>query len=224
MINDILYPNKCMFCGEPLDVNIPFCKNCFERVKSLSDNRCNRCGREVENCFCKVGDFAFSRNISCFYYSGPVRTMVSRFKYHNLFQLSASISKYMIQEIDDKYSDFTADFITFVPMHFAKLVVRGYNPAKLIAQRISNSISVPIEDVLTSKFTFKSQKHLSREQRRKNVKGKFRVKKRDIEGKNVLLIDDVMTTGSTLSECALMLKRAGAKEVRTATFAITLKK
>ncbi len=219
----LVYPQRCIFCGNVVKDKIIICNDCIGSVKPIGDNICLSCGVDKEYCSCKVGDFAFLRHISYFYYEGAVKTLVKRFKFRNTPQLVSIMSDYMANRINDKYNDFTFDFITFVPSSLMKFLIRGYNPAQLLAQNISKKLDIPLKNVLGAKFRLLPQKY-SKQNRRKSVKGKFYVKNIDIKDKRILLIDDIMTSGSTMSECARVMKRAGAKEILCSTFAITCKK
>lgn len=224
MIDKYIYVNRCVFCGKIISEHKLFCEDCKGKAHAIVKEPCQYCGREKEFCNCKIGDFAFDRNISYFYYDDVVSKIIYRFKFHDKLSLGSTISKYMLTAISDKYNNFTFDFVTYVPMFLLKRLYKGYNPAFVLAEYISKSMNLPLKSALGCKFRTKSQKSVPYKDRRKNVKGKFYVKHCDVKDKSILLIDDVMTSGSTLSECARMLKKAGAKQVLCATFAITLKK
>lgn len=223
-MSNILYPNKCIFCGKVIGEEKMICSRCVKTVLVVGENTCERCGRDVENCGCKLGDFAFARNISCFYFENSVKKLIYRFKFDKKLLLGKLIAEYMSSAIADKYKDFTFDFVTFVPSNYIKRVFKGFNSAEILARNISDELNLPVVDTLGSKFHLKSQKSMSKKLRMKKIRGRFFVKESDLKGKHILLIDDIMTTGSTLSECARVLKKAGASEISCATFAITLKK
>lgn len=218
-----LYPDKCYFCGGLTVSGAPVCKECLSKLATVSQNLCPRCGADIEYCNCKAGDFAFLRNISFFHYDGPVALLIKRMKFHNSPQLTRFMADFMINQIRDKYKDFTFDFVTYVPSSRLKLAKNGYNGAQLLAERVAYELSLPLRTVMRKKFSLKSQKTSNKSERRKNVRGKF-VSLCALNGETVLLIDDIMTTGSTMSECARVMKNSGAKEILCSTFAITLKK
>lgn len=218
-----LFPDKCGFCGKVVEPGKNVCKDCLSKLSVVSANACTRCGADVEYCNCKVGDFAYSRNISFFHYEGPALMAVIRMKYHSSPQLAGFMADFMVNQIRDKYNDFTFDFVTFVPSFRLKYAKRGYNTAGLLAEKIASALNLPLKTVLKKKFSLKAQKYQKKSMRRKNVRNKFEAIC-DLKGTRVLLIDDIVTTGSTMSECAKTMKKAGAKEVLCSTFAITLKK
>ena len=211
-----------MFCGRVLADNNSVCNDCLDSVKYISGDTCERCGVEKEYCNCKVGDFAFKRNIGAFYYAGGVKKMITRLKYYDIPQVADDMSDFMAERVDVKYKDVTFDFVTYVPTSPLKSARYGYDRTYLIAKKISEKTKIPLVRALRKKLFAFDQKYRTAKQRRENVKGKFKPVMQ-LKGKNILLVDDVMTTGSTLSECARVLKRMGAKQVFCVTFAITLK-
>lgn len=218
-----LFPNKCIVCSELSEDGKAICRNCYKKLPVTSGRICERCGREELYCNCKIGDFAFVRNISLYRYEDSAKKLLLNFKYHNKPQLAVYMGHKMSKLISVMYKDIKFDYITYVPMTHLKLFSRGYNQAKLLAEQISKDIRVPIAPLLIKKLSLRSQKYTRGKNRRDNVKNKFK-SIQILNSKTVLLIDDVMTSGSTLSECAYALKKANADKVYCATFAITCKK
>ncbi len=220
----LLFPEKCVYCGEIiLSSPIPICKQCSSKMPIIKGIRCKYCSREQTQCFCKLGDFAFTKNVSVLKYDGAAATIIKRLKFGKHPQLADFIGKEIAITVHQSYSDIDFDFVTFVPMNKYKLFKRGFNQAQVIAEKVSKQLNLPILSTLTKKFSVKEQKYKNKKERLKGVRGQFKAIS-TYDGKTILLIDDVFTTGSTLSECSLMLKRAGALQVYTATFAITYKK
>ena len=114
-----------------------------------------------------------------------------------------------------------ADVLMPVPLFWWKKLRRGYNQAELLAQIISQETGMPIQNVLTRVKNTKTQTRLRESERCDNVKKAFTVQTNDIKDKKILLIDDVLTTGTTMNECARVLKDAGAGEVYACVAAIT---
>lgn len=114
------------------------------------------------------------------------------------------------------------DCIIPVPLHLSRKRERGYNQSKILAEEISKTVSVPVtKKVLIRKKKTKDQTHLSPEERERNVRGAFVVRANSVlQGKKVILVDDVMTTGATLKECARVIKEAGAREVVGVTLVV----
>lgn len=220
---DLIYPCKCIFCGRSTEKET-VCSECSKELKFVSDEACRNCGHDKESCNCKAGDYAFSELISVFYYTGAAKHMLIRYKFHKKPFLAVYISRYLSELISVKYKGLTFDCVAFVPSSKLKMLLRGYNTAQLIAKDISKKLDIPLVDALGCKFRLISQKRLKKRDRRVKSRGKFYVKNGSLSGKSVLLIDDIKTSGATLSECSYVLKKAGARDVKCATFAITLKK
>ena len=215
------FPDKCYYCGKfVLDKKVNICDNCLKTLPLIKGKKCAICGREEFSCFCKIGDFAFAANYSFMRYSGPCADIVKRFKFSGLPQLSEFMGNELGCYLKNECKDIKFDFVTFVPMHPIDEFRRKYNQSRLLAIRVAKHLDLKVVDCLSKRFSFKHQKSLNREERHKQIKGKFIVKK-DLSNKTVLLIDDVFTTGATLNECAKVMKKAGAETVYTATFAIS---
>lgn len=220
----LLFPEKCVYCGEViLKSSVPICEKCAKNIPIIKGERCKYCGREYSECFCKLGDYAFTRNVSVLKYDGIAATIIKRLKFGKKPQLARFVGAEVAFCVKNNYSDIDFDFITFVPMNRFKLFKRGFNQAEIIANEVGKALGLPVKNTLSKKFSFKDQKSRRRKERIKSVKGQFKALSQ-YDGKTILLIDDVITSGATLSECSLMLKRSGALQVYTATFAITYKK
>lgn len=210
-------------CGDIILDKKEVCTKCLNDLPYVTGETCQRCGAALDRCNCKVGDFAFFQNIAPFYYEKSAKQAVIRMKFHNKPQLCKFMSDVMYNYICVKYKDITFDCITFVPSDRLKMLRKGFNQSELLAKRISTHMKVPLDNLLTKKFSFVSQKNKRKERRRKDVHGLYNSNK-SVKDETILLIDDILTTGSTASECARILKKAGAKRVYCATFAITCKK
>jgi len=170
---------------------------------------------------CKRTDFAFDRAWSACLYEGVLKNLVQLFKYKGKLALSPILCDKITGFIKDNKEIIEGiDSITFVPLYNDWLNEREYNQSGILASAISREFGIPIIKPMEKIVRTKRQNELSREERLINLAGVFQIKGHDIlTGRKVLLIDDVMTTGSTLSECASTLKGSGAKEVRCLTLA-----
>ncbi|WP_250277759.1 ComF family protein [[Clostridium] colinum] len=195
-ILDFLYPNKCIFCEEvmPMGEEESICKYCYMNINFICDDK--------------------EPNLSVFYYDEATRFSILRLKYNNQKQYAKVFAKIMynkLTKIDlNKY-----DFIICVPMHSKKKKKRGYDQAEVIAKELSKLTNIPFEEnnLIRTKNTLPQSK-VSFEDRSKNVKGVFRVINPDnIKNKNILLIDDIYTTGNTINNCGKELKKAGANSI-----------
>ncbi len=218
-----LFPNKCVCCGNIIPEKISICDECRKNLHRIEGKLCEFCGREIPHCNCRRSENGFRRNVSVFRYDGSAAQIVKRFKMGKIPQISVYISNEMSMLIEREYGAVEFDCVTFVPMTRIKEMRRGFNHAELIAKRVSDNLHLPMRSLLKRSLGIHSQKSLNSVNRYKNVRGKFHTVK-SVQGMTVLLVDDVITTGATLSECALQLKSAGAAAVFSATFASTYKK
>ena len=156
------------------------------------------------------------------YYKGRVRASIIRYKFYGKTVYATHFAKLMHGMIEKRMED-DIDLITWVPLSKRKLRRRGYDQAELVAKELSKIMGIPLVCTLKKIRNNKSQHTIKNEaQRRANVIGAYEsIEDIDIWNKNVLLVDDVLTTGSTLSECARTLKVAGVNEVFVATIAKT---
>lgn len=153
-------------------------------------------------------------------YDDALKELVHLFKYRSKTVLAKAFSKLMIDYIKDNPEITDVDLITVVPLHKERLKEREFNQSLLIAGPVSKEYSLTLTNALDKVRKTRYQNELLKSERLKNLEGAFHVSpKATIEGKRILLIDDVMTTGSTLSECARTLLGGGAKSVKCFTLA-----
>ncbi|QSZ27961.1 ComF family protein [Aceticella autotrophica] len=221
---DLFFPPKttCLLCGEIIKEQFMICKNCEKKLKFIDERACKICGKPLEQYGicpdCENNRHIFDCNVSAFEYDEKMKELIARFKYYNERQLSDFFSYYMTESI--KKRDWNIDVIIPVPLHKSKLNERGFNQSELIARNISYKLNVGMSKALRRLRDTPTQTVLNREYRINNVKDAFKALYFDaIKGKNILLIDDILTTGATLDECAKVLKDAGATKVYTATIA-----
>ena len=227
-IKNSIFPNhyKCITCGKEINYNgFDFCEDCIEDLPQINGKICLRCGEPLNSmanyCLnCKNSKHYFKRNLSAFTYDKPVSDHIMNLKYNNKRYLGEIFTGFLVQ----KYIELgiSAELIIPVPLHPNRLKERGFNQAEIIANPLAQKLNIPISiDALTRiKDTPKQSLSKSHEDRLLNIKDAFEVNdKSKIKGKTILLIDDVYTTGSTLSECANALLKAKAKEVYCLTVA-----
>ncbi|GAI01499.1 unnamed protein product [marine sediment metagenome] len=151
----------------------------------------------------------------------PVDKIIHHFKYRKKTKLAVFLGRAMASIIKSDHFLKNADIIVPVPLFWWKNLRRGYNQAALLSEIISQECDIKINDIMRRIKNTKTQTKLNEEKRRKNVLNAFALKSNGIKDKIVLLVDDVMTTGATINECARVLKNAGAKEVYSCVAAIT---
>ena len=220
-IKESLFPLSftCDGCGiEVFDENL--CPECLKNTTFNDKYTCPICGRKVarnEICIeCKAKPPLFESAVSALIYEGTTVKLIHKFKNGDAY-----LKDYFADLIVPKLADFPQiDYIAFVPMTKKAESKRGYNQSKLLAESISKRINVPVCDVIEKIKDTTAQKALSGKDRAKNLEGSFKAKSKDaLLDKNVLLVDDILTTGATADAICMNLFRAGAMKVFLATIA-----
>lgn len=154
-------------------------------------------------------------------HEGPVRTLVHDYKYLGKVHLRRPLALLIAERLVEAVSRRGADLIVPVPLHVRRLRSRGFNQSLLLAEMVSRRWQLPLERRLLRRVRWtEPQINLAPRERRENVRGAFAVADNErVSGKRIVLVDDVLTTGSTVDECAGALKRAGAAEVMVVTVA-----
>lgn len=209
---DLVFPNRCPFCDELITWEKLSCDKCYSEIMWADENVCKRCGKD--NCICSE-DIFYDRCYPVAYYEGVVKKAVVALKSKNglnFADIIADVASYKMNS--DGITD-DIDYIVPVPMSRRKLNVRTYNQAMEIAKSLKRLINKKIcNNVLYKHYQDFSQHELNSDERKENVKGLFYLNNNvSLKDKNILLCDDVMTTGSTVNECSRLLKSAGAKSV-----------
>ncbi len=194
------------------------CRHIAKRVQSPSKVRSTlrfRCAN------CAHRTIHFDAAVAAYRGRGIVRDVIHEFKYNRQIHLRHLVARWLGGALDDeRLRNHRFDVIVPVPLHPARQRERGFNQASLLAQLLSAHTSIPCKPLLKRIRYTTTQTALDRSERMENLHNAFRLRKNaDVRGLRMLLIDDVLTTGSTLSECARVLKRAGAKSVHAATAA-----
>lgn len=224
-VADLVYPPHCLICGVDIghDHEEKLCNECRNSIPFISGRACARCGAPVgehtvtDGCpQCSGRRLAFSMAAAAGRYEGVLRELILQLKYGHRGVLAAPMAALMLRCAEKNSIAGGMDFVVPVPLHTRKLTQRGFNQAELLARRVAAHLGIQVRsDVLVRVKNTPSQTGLDRPSRRRNVAGAFAVPADcDLGGARLLLVDDVMTTGSTLSECASALRRAGVDEVR----------
>ena len=218
---DLFYPQRCVACDRRAsDV---LCRPCFEALPEIGHPACARCGLptafETPLCEeCKNTDFGFESARAPLRYEGAGKELVHALKYrgytHVVWKVAAPL---MLGTLADRQR---FDAVVPVPLHRARRRKRGFNQAELLAKGIARKINAPVSDTLEVVRSTRDQVELSAAGRRANVAGAYRARG-PVTG-TVLLVDDVFTTGATMSACAGTLLRAGAREVHALSLCRTV--
>ncbi len=241
-----LFPADCRLCAAPL-INIsrlPVCEDCLSAMHPISVGTCAICGERLLSPFavtreageprcglCRRIEPPFARATAYGSYEGGLRELIQLLKYEQVRPAAGVLGRMLNEAIADLEPAFgdASPLVVPVPLHPSKLRQRGFNQSELIAraaikQKAKAERWALRAGVLKRRRPTQSQTGLTRHQRRENIRGAFAVAKPDeVAGREILLVDDVFTTGTTLSECARILRRSGASKVWVATVARTLK-
>ncbi len=214
MLLDLLFPRRCLVCGRPGTV---LCHGCTTTLPRLSEPLCSRCGAPVawpvERCReCSGRRLAFASARAGVEYDAAVRALVSAWKERGLRSLAA-LAASIVEEIVPAPS---ARLITFVPPDGDRSLRRGHHPPERLARELARRWALPLVPLLGRTRPLAQQRGLSRTERRRNVRGAFRAGA--VRGP-VLLVDDVYTTGATVSAAATALRAGGATSIEVVTFA-----
>lgn len=223
-------PPRCVACGENFDSLYPlaFCSHCLDRIPFVTKPVCSRCdrplrGEEGDLCReCQRETRSYEQAMAVAVYDGYLRELLLTAKYNFRPDLARGLGTILAAWAENETRVERSEVIIPVPLHPEKLAVRGYNQAELMAGPLAAFLRRPLRgDVLQRIKPTVSQSKLSRRQRKENMKGAFLVVNCPaVAGKEVLLVDDIRTTGYTLSAAARALLMAGAKRVKALTLAV----
>lgn len=228
---DLLLPPACNFCGADLpSLSQPplFCPACQQAFRTLQERVCRRCAaptgpdhREDDCARCRDRRYHFQAAVALGVYQGPLREAVIRMKQNVHESLTLSMGYLLAERIREMLPEPSLDLLVPVPTHWLKRLWRGVNGPDLLAEAIAKRLRVPAaDDVIRCRRRTQKQGTLLPSERVANVRGAFAFNADyDIVGSHVLLVDDIMTTGSTASEAARTLRSAGAARVTVAVVA-----
>lgn len=207
-ILNLFFPTRCPVCNDIINVNDRFCPDCTEKI-TLYTGRFHISG--ASECF------------SAFEYNKEIIPAVFLMKKGNCGNSAHAFGAYLADVLKNNNISEKTDIIVPVPMSEHSRRKRGYNQSELIAEVISVETGIPIKCIVRKVRETKEQKTLGKAGRKLNLRNAFQITE-NITGKRILLIDDICTTGSTLSEIALLFRKNGAKDVVCATAMKVIKK
>jgi competence protein ComFC len=218
MMLDWLYPPACAGCGA---AGQRWCTNCQTNTLDIGMKVCEQCGEpnHTGRClYCRHSPPAYTAVRSWAVYGGPVRHALHQLKYRQNLALGDSLSVHLIQLY--KKLNWPVDFIVPVPLSRKRKRTRGYNQAALLARPLSLATGIEYRPNALGRIRETvSQVGLSGQERLKNVSGAFTARPELVQGKKIMVIDDITTTGATIQHCATALLSAGAVEVYGLTVA-----
>lgn len=233
-MGDLVYPPRCHLCDTylPADEREPFCQSCIIQCQQLLSAQCPRCAAPFPtmpagavNCpHCQNEDFAFTASLAWGAYQPPMRSLILQIKHQAHESLAYHSGTMLARQFHSQLKQWPIDAIIPVPLHWSRRFWRGYNQAEVMASAVAKVVQKPLRTWwLWRTRKTPLQASATAAQRRKNL---LRSMKANIpvhcKGQHLLLIDDVMTTGSTADACARALLQAGAGSVRVLVLARAL--
>jgi competence protein ComFC len=225
----LFYPATCVVCAANVERSEYLCADCQRRAPRIVAPFCTKCSEPFSGAITQAFSCAncehrllhFDCAVAAYRSRGLVRKLVHEFKYAKQRHLRYPLAGWLRETLDDpRLRGRHFDAIVPVPLHPARERERGFNQAALLADLLGAAIGGAVRPVLERTRYTTTQTAYDRAERIENLRGAFRLRKnQDVRDLRVLLIDDVLTTGSTLSECARVLKDAGAVSIHAATAA-----
>ncbi|MEZ5692041.1 MAG: ComF family protein [Rickettsiales bacterium] len=230
---NIIFPPQCLICKNIVSENGTLCLDCWQQIRFISDPICEKCGTSFEydmgnNALCAGcihDEPKYTRARAAFCYDEHSHKLITRLKYSDQTQLAITYSNWLINAGKEFIE--VSDIVTPVPLHYLRFIGRRFNQSALLASNLASKTNISyLPDLLKRKRYTKPQTGLTKKQREKNVRNAFLVNEhyiKSVKNKNILLIDDVFTTGSTINQCSKSLLKAGASQVNVLTLARTIK-
>jgi competence protein ComFC len=225
----LVYPPSCTICAAPVEYSEYLCADCEAKLSRIVPPLCAKCSEPFDGAItaafacanCAHRTLYFDAAVSAYRSRGIARHVILNFKYGRQIHLRHLVGRWLIAALDDpRLRERRFDVIVPVPLHPARQRERGFNQAELLANRIEAHLGVAVRPVLQRVRFTTTQTAFDRAERVQNLRHAFRLRRNaDVRKLDVLLIDDVLTTGSTLSECARVLRENGARSVYAATAA-----
>ena len=227
---EILFPRRCLCCGDPLlfqgSLRFPICRSCSQALSPIeAERRCLVCSvpliSELQRCTrCSERRYSFTANFSLYEYRGPIRQIISQFKFSNRRSLAGLIARLLRPELDRRYPG-----LSVVPVPGSRRSVRrrGWDPMHEVARALHRACGAVVLPLLKRR-SGGPQKGLHYEERLENIRGTIQLSRsgRSSGGlpRRVVLLDDIFTSGATADECARVLRQAGVRQVYVLTLAM----
>ena len=230
-LGTLFHPPHCAGCDTPTSAGDHLCERCLADVEKrrLRPPFCAICSEPFEGAIdraftcpnCHDRRFRFGAAVATYRSRGLVRDLIHAFKYNGRFELRRPLAAWLAQGLRDvRLSEPGIDALVPVPLHPRRKRERGFNQAQVLAEHISDAASLTVEPLLRRIRYTTTQTNFDRRERIENLRGAFDLAKGAVvRERNLVLVDDVFTTGSTADECALVLRQAGAASVRVLTIA-----
>lgn len=216
---DFLFPPFCHICKEKMGNSKIVCEDCLSKIQHATSERIetefNRKFRDAKiiSEFCSL--FVFEKD-------KEFQTLIHTLKYDGKLYVGKFLGQLIAVELKEKLQSWNCDIIIPVPLHPVKRAERGYNQSDFIAKGISSILKIPVSTKILKRKRFtQSQTTMTLTERKENIEGAFSLRNGvSVTGKKIILLDDVITTGATISECGRVLLNAGAEKVFALSAAI----
>ena len=217
----LVFPHKCAACGKTMPGRRTemLCETCDRQLHAITEPRCKRCSKPVDDLTqelcedCAKREFIVSGGKALYRYDERMQQVIRQFKYEGCFEIGDFFAERMAQAFGDWIQKEKLEMIMPVPVHKKRLRFRGFNQAEILAEKLGECLDIPVRtQVLVRTEDTKPQKTLDVHKRIANLQKGFAVT-RPVEGRRILLVDDIYTTGATLEACGNVLKRAGAEKI-----------
>jgi ComF family protein len=225
----LFYPPHCAACGADTATGVHLCAKCGEGARRIEAPFCQQCSQPFEGAITRTftcsncGDrhFHFDCAVAPYLARGVVREFIHRFKYESEYHLRHPLAAWAAEALDDdRLRAQPFDAFVPVPLHPTRKREREFNQAEAIADLLARRAGAPVRNLLQRIRYTTTQTRLDRSERMENLRGAFRVRHpATVSSRHLILVDDVFTTGSTVEECARVLREAGAASVRALTVA-----
>lgn len=228
IILDLLYPRRCPLCGviRPYGEGV-VCRTCLGALQRVEMPRCMRCGKTLEReedeyCQdCSGIPKSYRRGFPVFVYKEPLKGALYEFKYKNQRQYGVFFADCICGQYGETLRELDLDGLVPVPVHRKRRRGRGYNQAEVLARCLGKQLNLPVyPDYLKRTVDTNPQKKLNDAERMKNLKNAFKIGQNKIKLNQILLVDDIYTSGATVEACTRVLLAAGAETVYYTSVAI----
>lgn len=226
----VFFPSHCLACEKIISKDALFCSICWQKLQFITEPKCEICCHPFEETSqnstiicskCLLKKPSFDKAIAIFRYNYVLRKIITALKYHDQTFLAKKLANILYTKSQSEIAN--ADFLTAVPLYKKRLYKRKFNQAVLLGRNLAKEKFIP--DLLIKKIDTSPQIKLTKKQREDNLRQAFLLNPKYqnlIKNKTVILLDDVMTTGSTVENCAKELKKKGAQKVVVLVVARTI--